>query len=203
MSDSTIIHNTFSYPTFHGSMLETEIIRLVPPSDKHAELVAAWRNDPKVYNGFIEYVPTNAEQQRAFFAGLRNHTSRMVWIIEHRPASAYDPWIPIGSVGLIDIDIRNRHCEFGPIYIGNHDYRGKGLAMEAEQLVIAYAFDHLGMHRVYAHTTVSNEAVVAFHERAGFHRESILKDHILRYGTFEGVHLLAILETDDRPRLGK
>ena len=101
--------------------------------------------------------------------------------------------IPIGTVGIMDLDWRNRRCEFGPIFIGELEYRGQGLATEAEVLVLDYCFNHLGLHKVIAHVTESNAAVIPFHEAAGFKHDTLLRDHIFRQGRFEGLHLMSCL----------
>jgi RimJ/RimL family protein N-acetyltransferase len=100
----------------------------------------------------------------------------------------------------MDLDWRNRRCEFGPIFIGELDYRGKGLAKDAEVLVLDYCFNHLGLHKVIAHVTESNAEVLPFHEACGFTHGVMLRDHIFRQGRFEGLHQLSCLADEFRER---
>src|ERR1700730_8225346 len=118
-------------------MMETErtVLSAIEPEDVLA--IVRWRNMPAVYGGFIEYAPLGTEAQRDFLERLRSDASRRLWLINARDhqATSYEKAvrpspdaIPVGTVGIMDIDHRNRRCEFGPIFIGELGYRGKGIA---------------------------------------------------------------------------
>jgi RimJ/RimL family protein N-acetyltransferase len=179
--------------------METERVLLSAIEPEHIPLIARWRNQPQVYEGFIEYEPLSTTQQAAFLARLTSGGARRLWLINARKGPTADA-IPIGTVGIMDLDWRNRRCEFGPIFIGELDYRGQGLATEAEVLVLDYCFNHLGLHKVIAHVTESNAAVIPFHEAAGFKHDTLLRDHIFRQGRFEGLHLMSCLSSEFRER---
>lgn len=190
-------------------MMETErvILSAIEPEDVPA--IVRWRNLPEVYRGFIEYEPLSTTQQTAFLATLTPQARRRLWLINARgttPAS-YEKMVapegspvPVGTVGIMDLDWRNRRCEFGPIFIGELAYRGRGIAMDAEILVLDYCFNHLGLHKVIAHVPESNSEVIRLHEAAGFQRDILLRDHIFRAGRFEGLHLLSCLAEEFRDR---
>jgi len=93
---------------------------------------------------------------------LRPDRERVTQALAHqRPKGTQRPRpVPVGTVGIMDLDWRNRRCEFGPIFIGELDRRGEGLAKDAEILVLDYCFNHLGLHKVIAHVTESNAAVI-------------------------------------------
>jgi RimJ/RimL family protein N-acetyltransferase len=183
-------------------MMRTEhvILSAIEPEDVPA--IVRWRNMPEVFQGFIEYEPLSTTQQLAFLASLTPTGTRRLWMINAiddsgttyektvRPA---ENAVPVGTVGIMDIDWRNRRCEFGPIFIGELEYRGRGIALAAEKLVLDYCFNHMGMHKVIAHVPKSNAAVNRLHEAAGFRHDILLRDHILRDGKFEGLHLLSCL----------
>ncbi len=177
-------------------LLQSDRIRIREIDDTEDALVASWRSDPLVYSGFIEFAPASARTQHDFMANVRAGDARSVWMIEAIEGSQA---IPVGNVGIMGIDRRNRRCEFGPIFIGEHSYRGRGLALEAERLVLDYCFLHLGMHRVYAYVTEPNAAVVAFHEKAGFRRETALREHIFMDGRFWDLIVLSLLEDEHVP----
>jgi RimJ/RimL family protein N-acetyltransferase len=179
--------------------MQTERVTLSAIELEHIPMIVRWRNQPDVYRGFIEYEPLSTTQQAAFLDGLTPAGTRRLWLINARKESKADV-VPIGTVGIMDIDWRNRRCEFGPIFIGEIDYRGQGLAKEAEILVLDYCFNHLGLHKVIAHVTESNAEVIPFHEAAGFKHDTMLRDHIFRQGRFEGLHLLSCLSDEFRER---
>jgi ribosomal-protein-alanine N-acetyltransferase len=190
-------------------MMETKrvVLSAIEPEDVPA--IVRWRNLPAVYQGFIEYEPLSTPQQRAFLDGLTPSTTRRLWIINARDSEAATysksvrptvDAVPIGTIGIMHLDWRNRRCEFGPIFIGEMEYRGRGLAKEAEVLVLDYCFNHLGLHKVIAHVPESNAEVIRLHEAAGFRRDTLLRDHIYRRGAFEDLHVLSCLEDEFRER---
>jgi RimJ/RimL family protein N-acetyltransferase len=160
-------------------MMETERVILSAIEPEHIPAIVRWRSLPQVYEGFIEYEPLSTTQQAAFLAALTPSGKRKLWLINARKGPKADA-IPIGTVGIIDLDWRNRRCEFGPIFIGELEYRRQGLATEAEVLVLDYCFNH--------------------HEAAGFRHDTLLRDHIFRNGRFEGLHLLSCLSGEFRER---
>lgn len=190
-------------------LTERTVLSAIEPEDIPA--IVRWRNDPAVYKGFIEYEPLSIDAQERFMATLTPGGNRRLWLINARDAKAEPPYqkrvrpaadaIPVGTVGIMEIDRRNRRCELGPIFIGELEYRGRGVAFDAERLVLDWCFNHLGMHKVYAHVVESNAQALAFHEKLGFARDVLLREHILRAGRFEGVHHLSCLEEEFRERL--
>jgi RimJ/RimL family protein N-acetyltransferase len=190
-------------------MMETErvVLSAIEPEDIPA--IVRWRNLPAVYGGFIEYEPLSTAAQTEFLAGLRPGGPRRLWLINARDSAAptYEKRlrptadaVPVGTVGIMHLDWRNRQCEFGPIFIGEMEYRGRGIALDAEVLVLDHCFNHLGLHKVIAHVPESNAGVLRLHEAAGFRHETLLRDHIFRRGAFEGLHLLSCLEDEFRER---
>jgi len=189
--------------------METERVILTAIEQEDIPTIVRWRNMPAVYRGFIEYEPLSAAAQAAFLASLTPGGDRRLWLINarenvtttdtrnaHRAGGA----VPVGTVGIMHLDWRNRRCEFGPIFIGEMEYRGRGIAKEAEILVLDYCFNHLGLHKVIAHVPESNAEVIPLHEAAGFRRDILLRDHIFRAGRFEGLHLLSCLANEFRER---
>jgi RimJ/RimL family protein N-acetyltransferase len=190
-------------------MMETERVLLSAIEPEDISAIVRWRNLPEVHRGFIEYEPLSTTQQEAFLAGIAHGGSRRLWLINARERLAGDSGssphrnsdaVPVGTVGIMDLDWRNRRCEFGPIFIGQLEYRGRGIARDAEILVLDYCFNHLGLHKVIAHVTESNAEVIRLHEAAGFQRDILLRDHIFRNGRFEGLHLLSCLADEFRER---
>jgi RimJ/RimL family protein N-acetyltransferase len=164
--------------------------------------IVEWRNDPSVYRGFVEYAPLSVAGQALFLETHGLDSGRMLWMIDWIDR-AVPGATPIGMVGLMGLDMRNRRCEFGPIFVGNRSYRGRGAALDSELLALNYAFGHLGMHKVFAHVTESNAEVVPFHAKAGFRLEHTLREHIFRNGQFESVYLMSVLESEFRDHVAQ
>lgn len=73
----------------------------------------------------------------------------------------------IGGVDLFRIDYQNRFAETGS-YFHRPDDRGKGYGSEAKHLLLAYAFDHLGLHSLQSRVLFSNTRSAAALRKQGY-----------------------------------
>lgn len=74
---------------------------------------------------------------------------------------------PIGTCGLSGIDRRQGRAEAG-IVLGEGDTWGHGYGPEALQLLLAHAFDVLGLRRVVLHVRATNLRAVRAFAKVGF-----------------------------------
>jgi RimJ/RimL family protein N-acetyltransferase len=88
---------------------------------------------------------------------------------------------PVGGIGLMrQADVHRHTAELG-YWIGAA-YWGRGLATAAVRAVTAYAFDELGLLRVYAMPFAPNRASARVLEKAGYLLEATLRRHVLKDG---------------------
>lgn len=80
------------------------------------------------------------------------------------------------------------------------DAWGKGYTTEAARLVAAFAFEALGMHRLWAWVDVRNVASQRVLSKLGMTQEGTLREHQLIVERWRDVHVYAILEDDWRGR---
>ncbi|WP_449062117.1 GNAT family N-acetyltransferase [Planomonospora algeriensis] len=59
---------------------------------------------------------------------------------------------------------------------------GRGVGTEAQRQLAAYLFDHTRAHRVQAFTDIANQAEQRALEKAGFHREGVIRQAQWRGG---------------------
>jgi len=67
--------------------------------------------------------------------------------------------------------------------------RGRGCAVEALQLLVAWAFETLRLARLQMIVAVTNDAALALARRAGFHREGVLRSYL----EFDGARIDAVI----------
>ena len=105
----------------------------------------------------------------------------------------------LGSIGL---EIRREHgrAELG-YWIGK-PYWNQGYVTEAAREVLRFAFNGLGLRRVFAEHFVRNPASGRVMEKIGMVREGELRRHMIKDGLPEDVLIWGILAEDDRPRPG-
>lgn len=125
------------------------------------------------------------------------------WIATHRPA--WDAGVGAafavatqddelrGAIGL-QLTSEHRRGELG-YWIGQ-PYWGQGLATEAVQRVVQFAFETLALNRVQASHLPRNPASGRVMQKVGMTREGLHRERYLKDGRFEDVIEYAILRRD-------
>jgi RimJ/RimL family protein N-acetyltransferase len=78
-------------------------------------------------------------------------------------------------------------------------YRGQGVATSAVRLLSDWAFDQLGLHRLWADVEEDNFSSRRVASRAGYKVEGILRDHAFVAGAHRNIVAYGRLATDRRP----
>lgn len=100
----------------------------------------------------------------------------------------------IGDCGLHFRPDDTRQMELGVTFAPSHQRRG--LATEALNCVLGYAFDVLGKHRVSAVTDAENVAAAALFRRLGFRQEGHFIEHVWFKGAWGSEFLFALLRRE-------
>lgn len=164
------------------------LISLVPIEEKHLSLMVKWRNDPFVANTMFDRGEFTLEKQAAWFHKTASDETRKQFIILDKKTEK-----PIGAINLMHIDNINSNCDWG-YYIGEEEFRMGGHAIEAEYLILKYAFQELNLHKVYCQTFSHNKKVISIHSKFGFHTDGILRQHFKSEAGFEDVVIMSILK---------
>ncbi|MGC2034211.1 MAG: GNAT family protein [Thermoplasmata archaeon] len=85
---------------------------------------------------------------------------------------------PIGMSRYLEIDRPNSGVEIGGTWLGREHWRTP-LNTEMKLLMLCYAFEVGGVHRVQIKTDLRNERAQRAIERLGAVREGILREHVL------------------------
>lgn len=153
------------------------------------ELKVRWYNDPDVNKTLV--LPEKLELNKTYewFEKIQKDINRLDLIIETIKG------VPIGVIGLKNIN-KNNHSALLYIVIGEKDYWGKGLGLEAELLAIHYGFEALGLHRVLGTALENNPASIAVCRKVGFVLEGTSRDDYYKDGKFYNVHKYSILKDE-------
>lgn len=108
----------------------------------------------------------------------------------------------VGLVTLSDLDAAMGNAETG-IMLAGPCWQGRGLATEAMDLMIGYAFGELGLHRLYARVAVENKPSLDLFRRLGFVEEGRLREAMRRGGRFIDLILFGLLESEYVPAAGR
>lgn len=104
----------------------------------------------------------------------------------------------IGTVGLSEV-IRG---PFQAAWIGysfDESHTGRGYATRAVRLVTAHAFAHLHLHRLEAGVMPHNEASIRVLQKAGYHREGLMRKNVCINGQWEDHWHFARINPDSGP----
>lgn len=101
---------------------------------------------------------------------------------------------PIGSVFLVHVDLEGRNAELG--YWITPDEQGNGYATEAAELCLTYAFDELGLHKVWARTVTDNDASRRVLEKLGFQQEGVFREQWWGFGDYVDECRFGLLESE-------
>lgn len=153
--------------------------------------IVRWRNSDAVRQYFIYRGDFTHDNQIDW---MKNHveTGEVAQMIICRRSSESEDR-KLGCVYIRDIDKKNLKGEYG-IFIGEDDARGCGVGTKAAKLMLRYAFEELGLHRIYLRVLEGNERAVRSYEKAGFVKEGFLKDDVFVDGEFLSVTWMAAVK---------
>lgn len=158
-------------------------LRLMTYDD--TDRIVAWRNSDAVRKNFI-YQALFTRQSHENWIRTHVETGDVVQMIICELADDK----PLGSVYIRDIDRQHNKAEYG-IFIGEASARGRGLGTAAAKLMLRYCFEEEQLHRVYLRALSDNGQAIGSYEKAGFHREGLLKDDVCIDGTYRDIVWMA------------
>jgi perosamine synthetase len=149
-----------------------------------------WRNNEENRKWFFTQDEiTNAQQEEWYNLYLEDKTDFM-YIIETKEG------VPIGTIGIKNIDKRNKQAEIGRLIIGEKDYLRKGFATEATKILVNYCFEKLNLNRIYLEVFKHNIKAINMYKQVGFRKEGSLREAIFAGGTWHDIDLMSILKNE-------
>ena len=172
-------------------MGKQELVRLRLMTAGDTAKIVAWRNRDFVRNNFI-------------YQELFTEEGHLRWIREQVEPGYVVQFIicladgrEIGSVYFRDIDREKGTAEYG-IFIGEEDALGKGYGTQAALMMIKYAFEEAGLHKLMLRVLAENDRAVRSYEKAGFVKEAYLRDEVFLEGRYKDVISMAVLREDEK-----
>ena len=173
----------------HSVTLRGEYVDLRPLAREDAEITLGWRQ---------------CARARLLNPGAQSVEEQAAWI-EARPANEYNFMIalkdgtPIGMLSLIGVNSMSRHGETARFLIGNEEaVRGVPAAVEAMKLLYGFAFDTLGLQRIFGNVTSDNMLMVKWQKYLGMKEEGRMRRHHFLAGTFQDAIILGLLVEEYR-----
>lgn len=165
-------------------------VKLVPLDTIHDEYIVKWRNDPRLSAFLFSSNTITLESHKLWFERYKESVDRREFVIY-----IIDRNIPIGTIGLSSIDKINRKAEYG-IIIGEWEHMGKGYAKEASQLILKYAFEELGLNKIFLRVFENNSRAIGMYKSLGFNVDGTLRQDIFKEGVFNNVIEMSFLKEE-------
>ncbi|ASU84399.1 GNAT family N-acetyltransferase [Nocardiopsis gilva YIM 90087] len=178
-------------PTLSG-----EHVRLVPVREEHADDFYASMRDEEVRRLTGTHQRFTYTEIRRWCATRDEQTDRVDLAIIEQSSGRF-----LGELALSDIDPDNESAAYR-IALSAIEFTGQGIGKEATRLVLEYAFDRLGLHRVWLDVYAFNMRAIAVYRACGFGVEGRLRDALLWEGRRHDALIMAVLENDYRKALG-
>jgi RimJ/RimL family protein N-acetyltransferase len=157
---------------------ERVVLRRARPEDADA-LAQGFADDPTL-GAMLGMDPEqeNAEWLRSTFPedGQNGEEPKAYWFVMAHPESGE----LIGEIGLVDISWPDRRAGLSVLVLPGS--RRAGVGREAIELLVGWAQDELGLHRIEAHTLPENAPMQGLAEASGFVREGVLRDYTFERG---------------------
>ena len=136
------------------------LLKRLEPND--IELVREWRNTAAIAEQMEFKEIISAEQQKKWFNKINNSKSAFYFMIFYLDQ-------PIGLIHLNEIDLEDGTA-FAGLFIGNQKYIGTGLALSASLQLIEFAFNQLGLTKIFAKVKNVNKSAIEYNQLLGFER---------------------------------
>ncbi|HEQ98177.1 MAG TPA: N-acetyltransferase [candidate division Zixibacteria bacterium] len=140
--------------------------------------IQKYANDPEVTRFLFTPYPYTLEHAYEFIRmshRMHRRKSGFSFGIEHKDRREI-----IGLIGLYHVDTTHKNAEVG-FWLGR-DYWGQGCTKEAMNLILKYAFNEIGLKRVFARVMHPNTVSLKLLESIGFKREGAMRKAIYKDG---------------------
>jgi RimJ/RimL family protein N-acetyltransferase len=167
--------------------------RLERLGSRHFAGIWSLLTDPEAVRLTGSHGRSTEDQLRRWLATRQDQHDRADWAIVRRADDAV-----VGEVVLNELDQHNASVNFRIALAGPHVF-GRGYGTEATRLVLDYAFEVAGLHRVHLEVYDFNPRAQHVYEKCGFVVEGRHRDALHWEGRWYDAISMAILATDPRP----
>lgn len=157
---------------------------------KDAEFMLEWMHDNDTKRAFrYPFGQSTMESVTEFIDNSFSDANRHFAVVNEE-----DEYL--GTVSLKNISEADRSAEYAIVV--RSVARGTGAAKLATENVLQYAFDTLGLHRVYLNVLEKNDRARHFYTKCGFLYEGTSKDAIMLNGRYESLAWYGIINDKEQ-----
>ena len=173
-------------------VLTGERVRLEPLTSVVLEDYLAAMADPEVTHLTGTHTMFDRAIIQAWLESRQQHHDRADWAIMRIEDGAF-----LGEAVLNDLDADNAAANYR-VWLAGRRLFGRGYGTETTRLVIGYALDTVGLHRLSLGVYDFNSRAQRVYEKCGFIPEGRRRDALRCEGKWHDEVLMSILSTDPR-----
>jgi RimJ/RimL family protein N-acetyltransferase len=181
--------------TAERKSLVGERVFLRPFSKRDLPHIQRWSADAELRKLIGEVAPMSEAEAEKFYKELRADKDRVWFVIVLKRNGRV-----IGEAGLLRMFRPWRNTDM-TIIIGEKDAWGKGYGTEAGHLLLDYAFNQLGFHRISIGVVAFNKRALRFWENLGFKKEGVERDEYFYDNKYSDGIMMSILENEFRKNI--
>jgi len=158
-------------------MLSGQLINLRSLETSDLTYLYKWENDPANWEVSGTLTPYAKEVLQDFIANSDKDiytTKQIRFIIETKNEE------PIGTIDLFDFEPTHKRAGVG-ILIGNYQFRNKGMASEALQLLEIYCKKVLKLHQLFCQIEEENTPSITLFTKLGYVKKKKKKEWLLNF----------------------
>lgn len=168
-------------------ILEGKHVNLKPLHSKDAEITLKWRLSDRA--ALLNRGADTVANQRAWIESRPD--SELNFMIELKCGT------PVGMLSLIQINKTNRNAEAARFLIGEEELaKGKPVAIESMMLLYQFAFETLGLERIFGTVLEENVAMLKWQLFFGMSQEGVMRKHYFINDKFQDAIMVGILKEE-------
>jgi len=170
-------------------MIYGKRVRLRALEETDLQRCHEWINDPEVIEHLAARFPISTHDERKWLLQASSGESDKSFAIETAEGEH------IGNIGLHRIHYLDRNAELG-ILVGAKGWWNQGYGTDAILTLLKFAFEEMGLHRVYLRVDADNPRAIRCYEKCGFIREGTFRDATYRRGKYIDQHFMSVLANE-------
>ena len=167
------------------------IINLRPILETDLQALYGWRNDSFIMARTRQQEKLEWRTHLEWWENLNpdKDVMRVIDVVDEYRA----PITSIGICGITNIDWISRSGELS-IYIGDKEYRGRGVGILIMQELKRIFFDNLNLRRFWAEVYGFNTPMMRLMEKTGFRYDGVLTATVWKDGAYQNSHFYYFMQ---------
>jgi len=164
------------FSTDQNIVLENDCVLLRPLAMSDANYLQVFsENEPELWQYSLQSAAGSDNLTQYLESAVKGRESGLAYpfIIYDKQRKAY-----VGTTRFYEIDLLNQSLLLGYTWLGL-DFQRTGINRHCKYLLLQFAFEQAGFHRVAFRADINNEKSIRAMESIGCKHEGILREHML------------------------